>query len=229
MNDKIVRRMHAVFGHGLELIEKLDRGENPRFEAEHNKLLNLLLAGGELDYDQAYRGDLAVPGRSNSTQDISSLFLGVQYALASWLDELFLLKAPGWWANEWEKDTMEVRLYMGAQQRGWRFWNQARKAEGPRGSPEALEAFLWAVMLGFRGNPESEGVNPPVWVDNVRRRVLAARSVEFPTPGAREVPTRVPPLRGQEQLVRMLRFAVVVGAVAVFAISIAATKALSSG
>ena len=229
MNDKIVRRVHEVFGHGLGLIERLDRGENPRFETEHNKLLNLLLAGGELDFDPAYRGDLALAGRGGMTQDISNLFLGVQYALACWLDELFLLKAPGWWANEWEKDTMEVRLYQGTQQRGWRFWNQARKAEGPRGSPEALEAYLWAVMLGFRGNPESENVNPPVWVDNVRRRVLAARSAEFPTPPQREVPTRVPPLRGPERLVRMLRVAVVVAAVAVFAISIAVTKSLSAG
>src|SRR5690349_6325537 len=137
MQDRIIRRMHEVFGHGLELIEKLDRGENPRFESEHNKLLTLLLAGGELDFDPIYRGDLGMSGRAGVTQNLDNLFLGVQYALACWLDELFLLKAPGWWASQWETDTMEVRLYQGTQQRGWRFWNQARKAEGPRGSPEA--------------------------------------------------------------------------------------------
>lgn len=226
MQDKIVRRMHEVFGHGLDLKGRLDRGEAPRFETEHSRLLSLLLAGGELDFDPLFRGDLAGAGRSNRTQDMSSFFLGVQYALACWLDEIFLLDAPGWWSGQWEADSLEVRLYGGANERAWRFWDQARKAEGPRGSPEALEAYLWAVMLGFRGAPETLNppVNPPVWVDNVRKRVLAARSTEFPVPAQREAPTHVPPLRGRERMRTMLRVAVVCGAAAVFALSLAITK-----
>lgn len=230
MHDKIVRRMHEVFGYGLDLKERLERGESPGFETEHARLLSMLLAGGELDFDPAYRGDIASPaGRANMTRDLSNLFLGVQYALTCWLDEVFMLDAPAWWSQQWEADSLEVRLYGGSQERAWRFWDQARKAEGPRGSPEALEAFLWCVMLGFKGAPETLNppVNPPVWVDNVRKRVLSARSAEFPAPAQKEAPLRVPALRGPEKLVTMLRVAVVFGAVAVFALGIAAVKFFS--
>ncbi|HET6572203.1 MAG TPA: DotU family type IV/VI secretion system protein [Fimbriiglobus sp.] len=230
MHDKIVRRMHEVFGYGLDLKERLERGESPTFVTEHARLLSLLLAGGELDFDPAYRGDLASPaGRANMTRDLSNLFLGVQYALACWLDEVFLLDAPSWWGQQWETDSLEVRLYGGSQERAWRFWDQARKAEGPRGSPEALEAFLWCVMLGFKGAPDTLNppVNPPVWVDNVRKRVLSARSAEFPTPAQKEAPTRVPALRGPDRLKTMLRVAVVVGAAAMFALGIALVKYFS--
>lgn len=232
MNDKIARRMHEVFGYGLDLKERLERGEAPRFDTEHARLLSLVLAGGELDYDTAYRGDLsASAARAHMTRDLSNLFLGVQYALACWLDEVFMLDTPAWWGQQWEADSMEVRLYGGTQERAWRFWDQARKAEGPRGSPEALEAFLWAVMLGFKGAPDTltPPVNPPVWVDNVRKRVLSARSAEFPVPAQREAPTRVPALRGPERVRTMLRLAVVLGAAAVFALSLALTAAVGRG
>ena len=160
------------------------------------------------------------------TRDLSNLFLGVQYALTCWLDEVFMLDAPTWWSQQWEADSLEVRLYGGSQERAWRFWDQARKAEGPRGSPEALEAFLWCVMLGFKGAPDTLNppINPPVWVDNVRKRVLSARSAEFPVPAQKEAPTRVPALRGPERLMTMLRVAVVVGAAAVFALGFAVVK-----
>ena len=63
-------------------------------------------------------------------------------------------------------------------------------------------------------------------MDNVRKRVLSARSAEFPVPAQKEAPTRVPALRGPERLMTMLRVAVVFGAVAVFALGIAAVKYL---
>ncbi len=232
MHDKIVRRMHEVFGYGLDLKERLERGEAPRFDTEHARLLSILLAGGELDFDPSYRGDLASPaGRANMTRELSNLFLGVQYALTCWLDEVFMLDAPGWWSEQWSADSLEVRLYGGSQERAWRFWDQARKAEGPRGSPEALEAFLWCVMLGFKGAPDTLNppVNPPVWVDNVRKRVLSARSAEFPVPAQREPPIRVPALRGAERVRTMLRVAVVFGALAAFALGLAATALIPKG
>ena len=225
MKTLVVRRIHEVFGAGLELKERLERGESPRFDTEYNRLLNLLIAGGELEYDPVYRGDL-YSTRSGGSMSLGGMYLGVQYALASWLDEVFMLDAPEYWANQWRENSVEVRLFGGSQDRGWRFWEQARRAEGPKGSPEALEAYLWAVMLGFRGNPDSINppINPPQWVDNVRRRVLSARAAEFPAPAQREAPTRVPPLKGSDRLVRMLRLAVVVVAAAAFAVSLAVTR-----
>jgi hypothetical protein len=230
MQDRITRRVHDVLGYALEVKERLDRGESPRFEAEHSRLLALLLAGGELDLDPTFRGDLATPSRSNRTMELDSLFLGVQYALACWLDEAFVLNSPAWWAAQWEADLLEVRLYGGSPQRAWRFWDQSRKAEGPRGSPEAMEAYLWCVMLGFRGAPDavSPVVDPPLWVDNVRKRLVSSRAAEFPVPAQREAPTRVPALRGPERLRVMLRVAVVAAAAAAFALSLVATRALQS-
>ncbi len=228
MSDKIIRKMHDVFGAGLELRERLDRGERPRFDTEHSKLLTLLLAGGEFDYDRSYRGDLASGGRARLTgdADLSNLFLGVQYALACWLDETFVLSAPQWWADQWERDTMEVRLLGGSNERAWRFWDQAKKAEGPRGSPEAMEAYLWCVMLGFRGSPRPP-INPLDWVENVRKRVLSVRGADFPTPPQKEPPTRVPALRGPERVRTMLRVAVVFGALAAFVLGFAVVTHLA--
>jgi type VI protein secretion system component VasF len=222
MQEKIVRRMHDVFGAGLELKERLERGENPRFEAEHGKLLALLLAGGELDYDAAYNGDYATgAGRVTSTSDnMGNRFFGVRYALTCWIDEIFVSDSPSWWSNQWVADTMEVRLYGGTQQRAWRFWDQARKAEGPRGSTEALESYMWAVMLGFRGDPPGD-LHPPTWVENIRKRLLSTRSTEFPVPAQREAPMYAPALRGPDRMKTMFRVATVVGALAAFTIAYA--------
>ena len=48
MQDKIARQVHQVFGYGLELKERLERGERPHFEAEQTKLRGLLLGDSEL-------------------------------------------------------------------------------------------------------------------------------------------------------------------------------------
>lgn len=230
MNDKIVRRMHDVFGAGLELVERLERqspDDRPQFDSEHPKLLGLLIAGGELDYDAVYNGELAAAGRQDSLMGgFGDKFFGVRYALACWLDELLTREdgsIPIDWAARWKDNTLEVRLYAGANQRAWRFWEQARRAEGPKGSPEALEAFLWAVMLGFRGTPP-ENLDPAVWVDNVRRRVLKARSAPFPLPGDRDVPFAALPLYARARRSTFLRVAAVLAAVGVFVLTVAGTK-----
>lgn len=233
MQDNIIRRIHQVLGSGLELLERIENNERPQFQTEHNKLLDLLVSGGELDYNPIYNGELGTAaGRATTVSDMNSKFFGVRYALACWLDEIFLRPTtPAWWLELWEQDTMEVRLYGGTQQRAWRFWDQALKAEGPRGSPEALEAYLWCVMLGFRGQPTSPNIarqiHPPTWVENVRKRILAARSTEFPTTQQRELPTYVPALRWSDRFVTMLRVALVVGAAASFAVSLTLIKYLS--
>ena len=226
MKENIVRRMHLVLGAGLDLLERLDRGETPRFEAEHSNIQALIVAGGELDYDPTYRGEIAnMMGRNSLSGDAGSFFLGVQYALACWLDEMFIMQSPQFWRDQWSEASIEVALYGGTQQRAWRFWDQARRAEGPKGSPEALESYLWCVMLGFQGEPTGvqPPINPPVWVDNVRKRALAGRGNEFPMPAQRDPPTDVPPLRGSERLIGMLRWMVVVVAIVIFGAAILLT------
>ncbi len=231
MQDKIVRRMHDLLGSGLELKEQLERGGTPSFEPEYEQLRALILGDGELAQNPAYNGDLATfiarPDADTTALAQSDVFLGARYALACWLDEIFILHSPQWWADRWEANTLEAALYGGTQQRAWRFWDQARKAEGPRGNLESLEAYLWCVMLGFRGSPP-DNLNPAAWVDSVRKRVMTGGSTEFPAPPDRDLPVGVPPLRGQERFARMLRVAVVAGAGAAFAAGLLAVKRLSS-
>ena len=229
-HHRIIRKMHEIFGAGLELKGRLERGQRPRFDAEYNRIRTLLLAGGELDFDNIYRGDLVNVNvrATTAASNMSNMFLGVQYALACWLDEIFIVYAPKWWAEEWTGRSLEQSLLGGTQEREWRFWDQARKAEGPKGSPEAVECFLWAVMLGFRGRPESAAppLDPVSWVENTRRRVIATRQSEFPTPPSREAPTDVPPLRGSERLRTMFRVALILGSIGIFVLSLAITYSM---
>ena len=125
--------------------------------------------------------------------------------------------------DRWEGNTFETALYGGTQQRAWRFWDQALRADGPRGSPTALEAFLWCVMLGFQGSPP-EDVHPAAWVEASRKRVLAVRSGEFPAPAERELPVSVPPLRGRERFARMFRVATVAAAATAFTVGLLASR-----
>lgn len=229
---RLMRKMHEVFGAGLELKKRLEQGQRPRFDVEWNRLRSLLIAGGELDYDPLYRGDLAQVQNvraSSSTLNISNMYLGVQYVLACWLDELFINHSPRWWSEQWVTQSIEVSLLGGAQEREWRFWVQARMAEGTKGCPEALECFLWAVMLGFRGRPEAElaRVDPINWVENTRRRVLATRQSEFPEPPSVEAPSGAGALRGQSRLRGMFRWALILIAISSFILTIAITSALS--
>jgi hypothetical protein len=228
MHDAIVRQMHTVLGAGLDLQERLERGESPVFEVESERVRGLVLGGAELAQDPAYNGEFAalLARPALAELDPGERFLGARYALVCWLDELFILNSPAWWAERWEANTLEAALYGGTQQRAWRFWDQARKAEGPRGAPAALEAFLWCVVLGFRGSPPDD-LEPGAWVDAVRTRVLAARSDEFSAPPERSLPVAVPPLRGRDRFARMLRAAVAAAALAAFAAGLLATTWLT--
>src|SRR4051812_33123967 len=122
MQDKIARQVHLIFGHGLELKERLERGEQPSFEAEQAKLRGLLLAGdSDLRFQTASAGETA--GQASGSQNIRTPvgairggepFLGIRYALACWLDEVFILDASPPWSSRWEASMMEVALYGGS-------------------------------------------------------------------------------------------------------------------
>src|SRR5439155_6674283 len=120
-------------------------------------------------------------------------FMGIRYALACWLDEVFIADSP--WSAEWTEKMLEVALYGGSSQRAWRFWEQARKAEARPGT-DSVEAYLWCAMLGFRGQPPPD-LNAAQWADAVRKRVVAGRSTDFALPPERELPTFDPVLRGR--------------------------------
>jgi type VI secretion system protein ImpK len=215
VQDRIAQQVHRVIGAGLELKERLEQGERPHFETEHAKLKGLLLADGDVRNLTDYSGDSAGAGIRTTMGALRGAepFLGIRYALACWADEMFITNSP--WSNYWTENTLEVAVYGGSSQRAWRFWEQARKAESRPGA-DALEVYLWCVMLGFRGEPPPD-VNPAQWVESARKRVLAGTTQDFAPPPERDAPTFVPVLRGRDRFGTMLRVAATVAAIAAFA------------
>jgi type VI secretion system protein ImpK len=221
MQDKIARQVHQVFGYALELKERLERGEKPSFEAEQTRIRGMLLGDSELRYIAEYAGE----GASSSSRDIRTSqgalrgaepFLGIRYPLACWVDEIFIADGP--WSQQWTESMMEVALYGGSSLRAVRFWEQAKKAEARPGT-DALEVFLWCVMLGFRGEPTSANIQPSQWIEGVRKRVLTGYPQEFAQPTEKDAPTFVPVLRGRERFGIMLRVAAGVAALIAFAVT----------
>src|SRR5689334_6579748 len=126
MQAALANVVHPVVGRGLGLFGRLQRGESPNLEDEQAALLGLLAAEGVPDFG---------PDRDGA-------FLGVRYALACWLDELFILDSP--WAGQWNENKMEARLY-GSNDRAYRFWEQAQYAAA-RPTTDALEVFFICVL-----------------------------------------------------------------------------------
>jgi type VI secretion system protein ImpK len=212
-NDTLARQVHRIIGSGLELKARLERGERPVFDAEQAKLRGLLYGEGELLSLPDYVGETA-QARERVSQMLRGTepFLGARYALACWLDEVFITDSP--WSALWTAASMEVAILQGGtQERAWRFWQQAQKAEARPGS-DALEVYLWCVMLGFRGDPADAQIDPAQWAERARRRVLAGRAQDFSLPPEKDPPTYVPVLRGRDRFGGMLRAAAALAALA---------------
>lgn len=217
MNPLISRQMHMVFGRGLDLKERLERGERPQFDLEHAELRKLLWGDGQLASDPDYAGALGGGGSARASQMFNrdNAFLGARYALACWLDEIFIGDSP--WSQQWTERTMEVELVgYGANERAYRFWRQAKMAAARPGT-DALEVYLWCVMLGFRGEPEGEGVKILEWADRTRGHLTQTRNQSFPHGAGAAIKTDVPILTGRRQFTRMARVGAVALAAAAFA------------
>jgi type VI protein secretion system component VasF len=187
--------VYKVISYTLDLMERVELGSAPDLETERSRLIELLPANAGPAIQADYAGD----GRT---------FLGARYALACWIDELFIVYSA--WAERWKPLVLEQALF-GTRLRYERFWEQAkivlRRPGSPRPlsppGPDALETFLLCILLGFRGThrdaPE-QGAPETVqgYVDEMRQQV--ARVADWPSPGDRGVRTNVEPLVGREML-----------------------------
>jgi type VI secretion system protein ImpK len=181
MNKRLTRVVYPVITEALKLKERLDRGESPDIGREQSQLLNLLKNVGE----PPRGGDFGVGG--------GTTFLGIRYALTTWIDELFIVYSA--WADAWNSRKLEPTLYGGAAQREWKFWEQARLAAG---HTDAVEVFFLCVVLGFRGEYRNEPGKLKTWIDEIHPEVMNTRSLaEIPDLG---VTTCIKPLRGRENL-----------------------------
>ena len=180
-------------------------GEQPRIEVEQTVLRGLLLSELESRRWSEYGGDeagslrRAAPAEDETTAT-ERPFLGMRYALACWLDEVFVLHSP--WSQEWNERKLEVALY-GSNDRSWRFWQQAKLAEH-RPSADALEVFFLCAMLGFRGEFREYPDKLRAWVSANQQRLTERGNVEWPHPQELEPSIHVPPLRGREGFRRMV-------------------------
>jgi type VI secretion system protein ImpK len=180
-----------VIASTLDLMDRVEMGTAPDLETERGRLIELLPANiGAAELQADYAGD----GRT---------FLGARYALACWIDELFIVHSA--WAERWKPLVLEYALF-GTRLRAERFWEQAdivlRRPSAPRPlsppGPNALEAYFLCILLGFRGTHRDDPGKVRGYVDEMRPQV--ARVADWPAPGDRGVKTDVEPLVGGETL-----------------------------
>ena len=151
----------------------MDRGEAPDLEQERGRLIELLPANGGAGLQTDYSGD-------------GKAFLGARYALACWIDELFIVHSS--WAERWKPLILEQALF-GSRERASKFWEQAdivlRRPNAPRVTyppgADAMETFFLCIVLGFRGTYRENPGKIREYVDEMRPQV--ARAADWPYPG----------------------------------------------
>jgi type VI secretion system protein ImpK len=205
MREEIANLVHPVLARGLDLRDRLLSGEDPPFEVEQSALISQLKSEREARQWPEFGGDdpdARHPVRASGPADTGEQerFLGARYALACWLDEMFILDTP--WSQHWNEYKLEMRLY-GSNDRAWRFWDQARLAASQAGG-DALEVYFLCVMLGFTGQYAEQPDQLAAWITTTRTQLTHIREAQWRPPPGLEVLTRVPPLRGRWALKRML-------------------------
>src|SRR5262245_16134464 len=205
MRRELANLVHPVLAQGLNLRERLLRGEEPAFEAEQAALLGLLLGEREARRWPEYGGEdfTAVQPAASEVAVASGPFLGARYALVCWLDELFILDTP--WSQRWNENKLEMRLYA-TNDRAWRFWDQAKLAAERQGV-DALGAYFLCVMLGFTGDHGDDSGQLVNWIAATREQLRRSQQGQWRAPPGMEPGTNVPPLRGRGALKRMLLLA----------------------
>ena len=200
MQESIAQLVHPVFSYGLQLKERLSRGEALTFEIEQAALKGLLLSEIEARRWADFAGDGDPAGGSSGRGRGAQQFLGIRYALVCWLDELFILDSP--WSARWNERKLEVALY-GTNDRAWKFWEQAKQTEARSGS-DAIEVFFLCVMLGFRGEVVEEPERLRGWVAAARSQLARVKGQEWVAPPELVPTSHVPPLVGRQRLLRMV-------------------------
>jgi len=203
MQEEIADLVYPVLLGGLRLRERLERGEPLDFQVEQAVLRRLLLTESEARRWPEFGGDDPAAPRNGGyapTEPGTEAFLGVRYGLTCWLDELFILDSP--WHARWNEHKLEMALY-GTNDRAWKFWDQAQRAE-KRPDSDALEAYFLCAMLGFRGTLAQEPGKLQAWVAAARAHVGRGQGQLWPYPPELEPGTHVPPLRGRARLQRVV-------------------------
>lgn len=179
MRSELADVVYPILSHGLDLRERLNHDESPSLFKEHATLERLLQ--GE---NPAWRA-------SDPSTDQES-----RYALACWLDELLILDSP--WAEQWNERKLELALFQ-SNDRAWKFWEQARRAQ-LRSDLDILEVYYLCVVLGFRGQLRNDPEKLRGWVEAAQEQLQAHKGPTWTDPPELGVLGDVPPLRGHSRL-----------------------------
>jgi type VI secretion system protein ImpK len=187
MKAEIANIVDRVLLCGLDLKDRLEKGENRDLAVEQHQLRVLLKSAEEARRWPEYGGDGQADGMG---------FLGMRYALVCWLDEIFSRDSP--WAKQWTEQVFEYEMYR-TRERYEAFWEQARRAEA-RPDPDALEAYYLCAMLGFRGQKAGSPQELRAWADRMEPRLTRGYDKGYNLPPAKVPPCNVPPLTGRDRL-----------------------------
>ncbi|SRR5579872_7345270 len=187
MRDELADVVYPTVSYALQVRAGLERGDDLNMVAVQSELRTLLKTANEAMRWPEYGGD-------------GDRYLGVRYALACWLDEMFSLDSP--WGQEWTERTLEESLY-GTRERAWKFWFQAKLAQGRPGT-DALEAFYLCVMLGFRGEGPEKPDTVVTWRDAVENQLARVHNLPWPGPQELQAELNAMPRRAKGRLRQLL-------------------------
>jgi type VI protein secretion system component VasF len=220
MRDDLAGHVYPVLQQGLRLKARIDRRERPNLAAEQAELKRLLGSPSQPAPFGMGRDVAASIAISEPTR-----FLGVRYALACWLDEMFIGPTPDSgqiedpWSRQWDENKLESALFE-TNIRYANFWEQARLAETMPDSADAIESFLLCVLLGFRGKLADSPDAFREWVSAARSRAGKGYGKDLPAVPELSPSSNVPLLVGVEGYRKMARTLGIVLLAAIFLVTL---------
>jgi len=210
MREEIAAFVFPVLRAGIEIKEGLraDPGDY-QFAECRTRLLGLLQEPVRPDLRDEIWGDVPTAAmiRSSDAMVRLDIFLGLRYALACWLDEIFIRDSS--WRTIWNENKLETTLFR-TTLRAEKFWDQAQRARS-RTTRDALEVYYLCVMLGFRGELLGKSLELQSWREEAETQIINGDGRAYsPPPGIKIVPN-VHVLHGYEQMARWLFLATAVG------------------
>jgi type VI secretion system protein ImpK len=187
MRDELAEVVYPTVSYALQVRASLERGDDRNMIAVQSELRTLLKTANEAQRWPEYGGD-------------GDRYLGIRYALACWIDELFVLDSP--WGPQWNERKLEESLY-GSNERAWKFWFQAKLAQARPGT-DALEAFYLCVMLGFRGEGPEKPDTVATWRDAVENQLARVHNQPWPGPQELQPEIQAMPRRAKDRLRSLL-------------------------
>jgi type VI secretion system protein ImpK len=206
MHKGIADLVFPVFRKSIEIKEGL--AVQPKvwdFAESHKRLLAMLQSAVPDTLRPEMLGEQRAVDSSASTSRLG--FLGIRYALACWLDEIFI--GDSIWRDQWNDNKLETTLH-GINERATEFWKQAQRAQS-RPTRDALEVYYLCVMLGFRGELYDKPAELAAWRESVENQITQAEDRDYTPPPGLTVTPNVRPLKGTPRMQRWFMLATVVG------------------